>query len=162
MELTHWRYFKSFEDSKYVGKWRACLVFRILKNLIGKCYRGIMFCKNGFGFCLLNSPSDFKVKCMYVSVVWKINFKTYAGHNLYLFRTQSFSVDGEACEDLLDEFTLHPDNWTPERLQCIPANVVEVHRGLQTGEENILWINENRAPSYKCIHEGTNVKWNQC
>ncbi|TNM94632.1 hypothetical protein fugu_017391 [Takifugu bimaculatus] len=47
--------------------------------------------------------------------------------------TQSFSVgDGEDQEDLLDELTLHPDSLTPERLLCTPANVVEVHRDLQT------------------------------
>uniref|UniRef100_H2S107 DNA polymerase zeta catalytic subunit n=1 Tax=Takifugu rubripes TaxID=31033 RepID=H2S107_TAKRU len=60
--------------------------------------------------------------------------------------TQSFSVgDGEDQEDLLDELTLHPDSLTPERLLCTPANVVEVHRDLQTGEENILWLHERRT-----------------
>lgn len=65
---------------------------------------------------------------------------------LTLFRTQSFSVgDGEDQEDLLDELTLHPDSLTPERGLCTPANVVEVHRDLQTGEENILWLHERRT-----------------
>lgn len=69
---------------------------------------------------------------------------------LSLFRTQSFSVgEGEHREDLLEELSLHPDSLTPERLLCTPANVVEVHRDLQTGEESILWLHETRVPSYK-------------
>lgn len=45
--------------------------------------------------------------------------------------------DREDQEDLLEELTLHPDPLTPEGLLCTSANVVEVHRDLQTGKENV-------------------------
>lgn len=62
---------------------------------------------------------------------------------LYLFRTQSLSVnDREDQEDLLDELTLHPDPLTLEGLLCTSANVVEVHRDLQTGKENVFFIHK--------------------
>lgn len=57
--------------------------------------------------------------------------------------------DREDQEDLLDELTLHPDPLSHEELMCTSANVVEVHRDLQTGKENVFCMHKTRPSSYK-------------
>ena len=58
---------------------------------------------------------------------------------LFKNRTQSRSVDDAAEEQDPSpaELSLHPDVLTPELLQCTPANLVEAHRGSQTGEQGV-------------------------
>lgn len=62
--------------------------------------------------------------------------------------------DTEDQEDLPHELTLHPDPLTPEELLCTSANVVEVHRDLQTGKENVFGYTKQGLPAINMHNKG--------